>query len=196
MSLISQLHFFFAVIILSLSLFLIFSRNPVHSVLFLIIIFFSSASVLILFSVDFIGLLFIIIYVGAIAVLFLFVVMMLDMKTQSLSFDELLRKSLFALFFSLFFFYSIYDSKYLKLFSHDFLLSSAFDESLDYFNNIDIFGLYLYNFFIPSFLIAGIILLVAMIGSISLTLKYRSFRKNELVSKQLARTNTFLSFYS
>ena len=190
------LHHIFAVVLVTLSLFLIFSRNPVYSVLFLIVIFFTAASILILFTVDFIGLLFVVIYVGAIAVLFLFVVMMLDMKTQGILFSVSAVQNVLIFFLCIFFFDLIYNSKILTIFNRDYLSFFVFVVGLDSFNSIDAFGVYLYSFFIPFFLIAGIILLVAMLGSISLTLKYRSFRKNQLVSKQLARTNVFVSFFS
>ena len=80
MSFINYIHIFFLIILLISSFFLIILKNPVYSVLLLILSFFCSASIVILFGVDFMGILFLIVYVGAIAVLFLFVVMMLDLK--------------------------------------------------------------------------------------------------------------------
>jgi len=93
------LFFFFSILSLVCGLFVVTSRNPIHSVLFLVLVFFNVSGLLILLGVEFLALLFLIVYVGAIAVLFLFIIMMLDIK-------------------------SINSSQYLKdfLFSYDFLL--------------------------------------------------------------------------
>jgi NADH:ubiquinone oxidoreductase subunit 6 (subunit J) len=77
------LHYFFSFLLLLSSIFVFISKNPVHSVLFLILTFCNAAGILFLFNAEFLGLVFIIIYVGAIAVLFLFVVMMLNVKIYS-----------------------------------------------------------------------------------------------------------------
>ena len=80
-----SLHYFFITILLLSSLFVLISQNPVHSVLFLILAFCNASGILFLFNAEFLGLVFIIIYVGAIAILFLFVVMMLNVKVYSSS---------------------------------------------------------------------------------------------------------------
>lgn len=186
----------FLVLLLLLSSFLVFSSsNPVHSVLFLILTFCEASSILFLFKVDFIGLLFIIIYVGAIAVLFLFVVMMLHVKiynVQSLSYF-----SLFLLFSSIFIFQLGLTLNRLfynfEIFS--FIGSFNYLENLDALSSIDVFGQVLYNYFLPCFLLAGLALLVAMIGAIVLTLNFSSQRKNEFVSKQLSRSDNVLSYF-
>jgi NADH-quinone oxidoreductase subunit J len=195
MSFIEYIHFFFLFILVLSSLFLILSQNPVYSVLLLILIFFCSASIAILFGIDFMGILFIIIYVGAIAVLFLFVVMMLDLKTDSVILYESYK--LLAVIIIFFFFFSliIYNFDFISIFQKKFIYSNYFYNVLDSFFNIDIFGQCLYNYFLSCFLISGIILLLAMLGAISLTLKYRSNRRNQLVYKQLSRTSNFLSYF-
>ena len=73
---------------------------------------------------------------------------------------------------------------------------SVFGISLDNLSNIDIFGQGLYNYFLITFLIAGLILLVAMIGAIVLTLNFRSQRKTELAGRQLSRSDNFLAFFN
>lgn len=191
-----NIHFCLVCFLISLSLLLIFSRNPVYSVFFLIAIFFISSSILVVFTVDFIGLLFVLIYVGAVAVLFLFVVMMLEIKTNNTFLDVLIIRNLVVLFSCILSLDLIYNSKLILIVNRNHLNSFSLDNIIDSFNSIDVFGLYLYNFYVPLFLIAGIVLLVAMLGAISLTLKYRILRKNQLVSKQLARTSNFLSFFS
>jgi NADH:ubiquinone oxidoreductase subunit 6 (subunit J) len=83
----------------------------------------------------------------------------------------------------------------INFFNKEFHPSNFFEYNFDNIFNVDVFGQFLYNYYSSCFVIAGIVLLISLLGSISLTLKYRSFRKNELSSKQLARTNNFLSFF-
>jgi NADH:ubiquinone oxidoreductase subunit 6 (subunit J) len=80
---------------------------------------------------------------------------------------------------------------YLKNFNY----AINFEKIIDLSFNVDIFGQFLYNFYSSCFLIAGIILLLALIGAIVLTLHYKTKRKNEIVYRQLSRTNVFLSFF-
>ena len=192
MSFINYIHIFFLIILLISSFFLIILKNPVYSVLLLILSFFCSASIVILFGVDFMGILFLIVYVGAIAVLFLFVVMMLDLKLDPVK----TKNFFFFLIFvtSFFFFVCFYELDFGSLFQKKFIVDNSFFNILDSFFNIDIFGQCLYNYFLICFLIAGIILLLAMLGAISLTLKYSNRTKNQLVYKQLSRTSNFLTF--
>ena len=188
-----NLHFFLTFLLI-LSSFLVFiSDNPVHSVLFLILTFCNASSILFIFNVDFIGVLFIIIYVGAIAVLFLFVVMMLNVKIYTLnSFSSvpLIFLSSIIVFIQL---YLNLDSVF---FNFSLINTSLiYTNFLDNLSNIDIFGQALYNYFLTCFLISGLILLVAMIGAIVLTLNFRSHRKTELVNKQMSRSDNFLAFF-
>ena len=196
MVLFSYLHLIFLSLVVFSSISLIFSKNPIYSVLFLILAFFGSASSLILFGVDFIGFLFIIIYVGAIAVLFLFVVMMLDLKLEGFSLNFYDFDSIFTIFVLCpILFGLIYNSSFIFIFNSGFESLSSFSFLLDSFSNIDIFGQCMYNYFISCFLIAGLILLVAMLGAIVLTLKYKSYRKNQFVSSQLSRRGDFFSYF-
>lgn len=171
------------------------SDNPVHSVLFLILTFCNSSAILFLFKVDFLALTFIIIYVGAIAVLFLFVVMMLNVKVFSLLnilYMPLIFLGIFILLVQIFF---IVEKAFFGYSTIDEIRPFSFDNMLDNFNAIDVLGQGLYNYYLVCFLLAGIILLVAMIGAIVLTLNFSSQRKNELVYRQLSRTDNFLSFF-
>lgn len=189
------LHFFL-IFLLLLSSFLVFtSENPVHSVLFLILAFCNAASILIIFNVEFLGLLFIIIYVGAIAVLFLFVVMMLNVKIYS--FTKITSSPLFFLINIIFFIqiYFILDEIFTSFNLLDNNTIFPFENNIDSLSNIVVFGQVLYNYYLICFLLAGIILLVAMVGAIILTLNFRSHRKNELVFRQLSRSDNFLSFF-
>jgi len=179
-----SLHFFLLLIFCFCGFFVFLSANPMHSVLFLILTFCCSACILFLFTVDFLGLVFIIIYVGAVAILFLFVVMMIDVKKSLL--DSTPFSPLFiclGIFFlaQIFFFLS-------RGFSFGEIKKFYFEKNLDNLNNIDSLGQILYNYFLSCFLIAGIILLVALVGAIILTLHFNSSRKNQLISRQLSRS--------
>jgi len=189
------LHSFLSFLLLFSSIFVLISENPVHSVLFLILTFCNAAAVLLLLNVEFLGLIFIIIYVGAIAVLFLFVVMMLNVKIYS-SKSFIQNPILFLVGF-------IALSQIFLLLERTFLDSNTLIDSenlsvsifLDSLSSIDILGQGLYNNYIICFLIAGLVLLVAMIGAIVLTLNFSSQRKNEIVFRQLSRSDNFLAFF-
>ena len=131
-------------------------KNPVHSVLFLILSFILSSLILFLFKIDFLALLYIIIYVGAIAVLFLFVVMMLNIKSASINYPL----TLIIIFVSIFALtnISIFLDKIFSPVAHDNVFLN-----FDSLSNIDIFGQILYNYNISLVLIAGLLLLVALL---------------------------------
>jgi len=188
------IHFFFSILLIISSVLVFISKNPVHSVLFLILTFCNASGILFLFNAEFLGLVFLIIYVGAIAVLFLFVVMMLNVKVYKTS----------DIFFSLFFggFILIVQTFLIleKTFSNSIFwvgnLPYTFENYLDALNSIDVVGQGLYNYYLICFLLAGLVLLVAMIGAIALTLNFSSERKNEFVPRQLARSDNFLAFFN
>lgn len=193
------LHKFLCCIMLLSGFLVSFSTNPIESVLFLILTFCNAAAILFIFNAEFIGLTFIIIYVGAIAVLFLFVIMMLNIKNTS---GLTLKYNLFSflVYFSFFYFFSF--SIFLcikKVFyqQETFLIEQENNLLLlvDSLNNIDIMGQFLYNYYLVCFLLAGLILLIALVGSIVLTLRFDSMQKNQLANRQLARTDKFLSFF-
>jgi NADH-quinone oxidoreductase subunit J len=189
------LHYFFSFLLLLSSIFVFISKNPVHSVLFLILAFCNASGILFLFNAEFLGLVFIIIYVGAIAVLFLFVVMMLNVKIYSsdeFSYLPFIFLGGFVLVIQVFLVLE-------KAFSNTIFWSTSlpynFENFLDPLTSIDVLGQSLYNYYLLCFLLAGLILLVAMIGAIILTLNFSSKRQNELVSRQLSRSDNFLAFF-
>jgi NADH-quinone oxidoreductase subunit J len=189
------LHYFFSFLLLLSSIFVFISKNPVHSVLFLILAFCNASGILFLFNAEFLGLVFIIIYVGAIAVLFLFVVMMLNVKVYSsdeFSYLPFIFLGGFVLVIQVFLVLE-------KAFSNSIFWSTSlpynFENFLDPLTSIDVIGQSLYNYYLLCFLLAGLILLVAMIGAIILTLNFSSKRQNELVSRQLSRSDNFLAFF-
>jgi len=185
-----NLHSFLLILLTFSFCMVIFSSNPVHSVLFLILSFCISSIILLLFKIDFLGILFVIIYVGAIAVLFLFVVMMLNVKVFAI-YPFYLR--FLPLLLLLTFFNSIF---LIDLLNEGYILPVEYQnvENVDSFNNIDLFGQIFFGYFITIFLLSGFILLVAMLGSIILTLTLKSKRTSELSSRQLSRVGSIESF--
>jgi NADH-quinone oxidoreductase subunit J len=175
----------FALLIILSSIMVISSRNPVHSVLWLIFAFCNGAGLMVLMGAEFIAMMLIIIYVGAVAVLFLFVVMMLDVKftelkgsiTSDMTFAFLLSGFLFA------------DLVLVILLGSKVIIPGAnvsFAISPDVGNAYAI-GRLLYTEFVLPFQTAGIILFVAMIASIALTMRLRPGVKRQNVRHQLAR---------
>lgn len=170
----------------------IISLNPIHSVFFLILSFVLICGNLLLLELEFIPLIFIVVYVGAVSILFTFIVMMLDIKfiIKKQSFFSLI---LIAFFFSFFFFLSIFLSLkntvfYTCLFSNLNLNWLQFVDKLTTLNSLN---QCLYLDFIIHFLIIGLILLIAIIGAIILTIEFNnpSKKKGQYLFKQIARTN-------
>ncbi|WP_298912266.1 NADH-quinone oxidoreductase subunit J [uncultured Algimonas sp.] len=159
------------------------SRNPVHSVMFLILTFFSAAGLFILMGAEFLALLLIMVYVGAVAVLFLFVVMMLDvdfveLKKGFLSFAPIggiVAAILLLQMIALGAAYFMDGGRPLV----------APDATM---TNLEAFGAVLYTKYAGAFEAAGFVLLVAMIGAIVLTLRDREGVRRQSAVDQMART--------
>jgi NADH-quinone oxidoreductase subunit J len=161
----------------------IFARNPVHSVLWLIVAFFNAAGLMLLVGAEFIAMLVVIVYVGAVAVLFLFVVMMLDIDFASLR-SGFTRNLPFGLIIAL------------VLLAEIVIAVSAWkagpalggrDIPTSGTPNIVALGQLLYSRYLFAFELAGLILLVAMVGAIVLTHRQRQDRRPQNVSRQIAR---------
>jgi NADH-quinone oxidoreductase subunit J len=171
----------FSIIIIFTASASVFSKNAVYSAFFLILSFLSSASLLFLYKCEFIPLLFIIVYVGAIAVLFLFVIMMLDLKTKSV--EKINIKFLPTGFYmALFFLLSslINNFQYWFKMRNPYYNSIKYNEYYNWFNKtevileIEAIGQVLYNYYVLSFLISGFLLFLAVLGSISLTTNFKT----------------------
>lgn len=188
-----------------------FSSSPVQSVIFLILSFCCAAIILFMFHVEFIGLIFIIIYVGAIAVLFLFVIMMLNVKNQdanennenSYRFDGVISSIVIGSFSipSFFIYKYIYYLQYGSYKEKSFLIFLETDNTsevtflIDELLNIEVIGQVLFNNYMICVLLAGIILLIALVGSIVLTLKFNNSEKSQIANRQLARNENFITFF-
>ena len=179
-------YLFSAVILLS-SLMVISTKNPVHSVLFLILAFLNAAGIFVILHAEFLAMILIIVYVGAVAVLFLFVVMMLDFKT-SLGKDNILQYMPIGLLVGIVFIAEliiVLINTRLDL-SNIQILSNPLDNFSDQ-SNTEAIGSILYTNYVLYFQLSGVILLVAMIGSIVLTLRDREGVKRQVVSEQVDR---------
>jgi NADH-quinone oxidoreductase subunit J len=146
-----------------------FAANPVNSAVFLIGAFVSAAILLFFLGVDFLSLVFIVVYVGAIAVLFLFVVMMLAIKNREFNF---LSVAFLHQFFKTNFFGFVYLIVCVTVCESVFSFENYYatnDFFIDNFDGLTWFGQFFYNTFPSAFLIAGLVLLVALKGAIMLT---------------------------
>ena len=179
--------YLFSAILLLSSLMVISTKNPVHSVLFLILAFLNAAGIFVILHAEFLAMILIIVYVGAVAVLFLFVVMMLDFKT-SLGKDNILQYMPIGLLIGLVFIAElviVLINTRLDL-SNIQILSNPLDNFSDQ-SNTEAIGSILYTNYVLYFQLSGVILLVAMVGSIVLTLRDREGVKRQIVSEQVDR---------
>ena len=173
--------FLFSSITVLSSIAVISSRNPVHSVFFLILAFVNSAGIFVLAGAEFLAMILLIVYVGAVAVLFLFVVMMLNIGVDEIKVQA--KKYMFSgflvafiLLLELIFSFSNFDVIYQKSNNDIYKLS----------NTHEIGNILYTNYFLP-FQIAGCILLVAMLGAIILTLRKREGVLRQDISEQVSR---------
>ena len=179
--------YLFAVLLLAAGSFTILARNPVHSVLWLIVAFFNAAGLMVLVGAEFIAMLLVIVYVGAVAVLFLFVVMMLDIDFSEMRAGFVRNFPLgvalaLVLVAELVLGLGAYQAGSLALGTADGTAAA-----LPGVSNTAAIGALLYSRYLFLFEAAGIILLVAMIGAIVLTHRQRSGALRQNVSAQIAR---------
>ena len=171
-----------AVIVGAAAVFVIGARNPVHSVLWLILCFFTSAALLVLIGAEFLAMLLVVVYVGAVAVLFLFVVMMLDVDFVELK-QGFLSYLPFAVLIGIAFFAEIA----LVSFAGAEEGATRLQPSPGADTNAEAIGQVMYTEYFLLFQVSGIILLIAMIGAIVLTLRSRPHVKRQNIAKQTAR---------
>jgi NADH-quinone oxidoreductase subunit J len=166
-------------------LFTVISRNPVHSVLWLILAFLSSAGLFVLMGAEFVAMLLVIVYVGAVAVLFLFVVMMLDvdfaeLKAEMAQYMPLALLIGLVLLMQLVMAFGAWEASSLA----EAQRAAPIAPEL---HNTKALGMLLYDRYFLLFQLAGLILLVAMIGAIVLTLRHRQDVKRQDVLAQMYR---------
>ena len=180
--------YLFAAITVASGVMVISARNPVHSVLFLILAFFNSAGLFVILGAEFLAMILVVVYVGAVAVLFLFVVMMLD-----INFAELRRG--FLQYLPIGGTIGIVLLVELLIVLGGWVMApevashaAAPTPALDAASNTQALGHLLYTHYIYLFQAAGLILLVAMIGAIVLTHRERAGVRKQRIGEQLSRT--------
>ncbi|MGB3041746.1 MAG: NADH-quinone oxidoreductase subunit J [Xanthobacteraceae bacterium] len=178
--------YLFSAVLVGSAVMVIASRNPVHSVLFLILAFVNASGLFILLGAEFLAMILVVVYVGAVAVLFLFVIMMLDVDFAALreGFLEYLPVGLLvgAIFLA-----------ELLLVAGGWVINPTVAKTITApipgnVSNTEAIGLVLYTTYIHYFQIAALVLLVAMIGAIVLTLRHKANVKRQNISVQNART--------
>ncbi|MEM9053752.1 MAG: NADH-quinone oxidoreductase subunit J [Pseudomonadota bacterium] len=174
--------YIFAAIVTVSALAVIMAKNPVHSVLWLILAFFTSAGLLVLIGAEFLAMLLVVVYVGAVAVLFLFVVMMLDVDFVELK-QGTLRYWPFAALIGVAFIAQIV----IAGFARESSANANFNPAPDAPTNTEAIGQVMYTDYFLLFQLAGLILLVAMIGAIVLTLRHKPHVKRQNIAKQTSR---------
>jgi NADH-quinone oxidoreductase subunit J len=180
--------YLFAAVLIASAVMVVTSRNPVHSVLFLILAFFNAAALFLIAGAEFLAMILVIVYVGAVAVLFLFVVMMLDVDFSAIREGFQRYAPIGAvigaiLFLELIFVFGSWtfadDATALRL--------NPMPVGVD---NTRAIGRILYTDFVWLFQLSGLILLVAMIGAIVLTLRGRTTSRRQDISKQVSRAGS------
>ena len=179
--------YLFATLVIAAGALTILSRNPVHSVLWLIVAFFNAAGLMVLVGAEFIAMLLVIVYVGAVAVLFLFVVMMLNIDFAELRAGFIKNFPLgfalaLVLLMELVLGVGAYRAGEMQLGQPDGSAAPLAGAS-----NIEAIGALLYTRYLFLFEAAGLVLLVAMVGAIVLTHRQRTGVRGQNVSKQVAR---------
>jgi NADH-quinone oxidoreductase subunit J len=179
--------YLFAGICVASAFMVIAARNPVHSVLFLILAFVNAAGLFVLMGAEFLAMILVVVYVGAVAVLFLFVVMMLDVDFAELRqgfMNYLPMGALVGIVFLV----------ELLLVLGAWAIGPGVQKTIalpippaETVTNTEALGLVLYTRYVYFFQAAGLVLLVAMIGAIVLTLRHKPYVKRQVISDQLAR---------
>jgi NADH-quinone oxidoreductase subunit J len=183
----SALFFYlFAGICVASAVMVVVSRNPVHSVLFLILAFVNASGLFVLMGAEFLAMMLVVVYVGAVAVLFLFVIMMLDVDFSQLreGFIEYLPVGLVIGGIFMFELLLIVGSWLIQPGTAK-AITAAIPTNV---SNTEALGLVLYTKYIHYFQLAGMVLLVAMIGAIVLTLRHKANVKRQNINVQNART--------
>ena len=183
MYLYSITFYVFSLVAVLSALMVISARNPVHSVLFLILSFVNASGLFVLLGAEFLAMILVIVYVGAVAVLFLFVVMMLDINFVKLR-EGFLQYLPFGALLGIVLIIELGILFLTKSFSENSLSKFIELPIMNEVENTKLIGQVLYTNYFYLFQISGLILLVAMVGSITLTLRDRGQVKRQDISQQ------------
>ncbi|MBW7968858.1 NADH-quinone oxidoreductase subunit J [Bradyrhizobium sp. BR 10289] len=178
--------YLFAGVCVASAVMVIVSRNPVHSVLYLILAFVNASGLFVLMGAEFLGMMLIVVYVGAVAVLFLFVIMMLDVDFVELREGFIQYLPVGVVIGGIFLFELLLTvGAWVINPSVSKTITSAIPTNV---SNTEALGLVLYTKYIHYFQLSGMVLLVAMIGAIVLTLRHKASVKRQDINVQNART--------
>ncbi|MBV9862219.1 MAG: NADH-quinone oxidoreductase subunit J [Alphaproteobacteria bacterium] len=185
------MFYVFAAVAIAAGVMVVSARNPVHSVLFLILAFFNGAGLFVLMGAEFLAMILVIVYVGAVAVLFLFVVMMLDVDFAELrsGFIRYLPVGALVGFMLLAELVLVFGSWVIAP-GVAGVEAAPLPTGAIVPTNTRALGDLLYTRYVFAFQVSGVILLVAMIGAIVLTLRHRVGTRRQSIPAQLARTRT------
>jgi NADH-quinone oxidoreductase subunit J len=178
--------YLFAAILIASAVMVVTARNPVHSVLFLILAFFNAAALFLIAGAEFLAMILVIVYVGAVAVLFLFVVMMLDINFVQLR-EGFLQYLPIGLLVGLILFIELVLVGGTWAFAPDATQHVVASPTPLGVTNTEALGNLIYTDYFYLFQTAGAILLVAIIGAITLTLRTRSAVRRQNLSRQVHR---------
>ena len=177
------LFYFFAAVLFAAALGVIFSRNPVHAVLLLVLAFFQSAVLWLLAEAEFLAIVLVLVYVGAVMVLFLFVVMMLDVNVERER-GGLTRYAPFGLLVATLMIVELVQVSWMRG-STDAGIG-GFQPTPDGYSNTEALGAVLYTEHVYAFEIAAVILLVAIVAAITLTMRKRPGLKLQNIAQQVS----------
>jgi NADH-quinone oxidoreductase subunit J len=177
------LFYFFSVVLIGAALGVIFSKNPVHAVMFLVLTFFQSAVLWLMAEAEFLAIVLVLVYVGAVMVLFLFVVMMLDINVESIR-RSLTRYAPFGIVVALLMAFEMVQLIWMR--SRNDGLPGGFAAYPEGYSNTKALGSVLYTEHVYAFEIAAVVLLLAIVAAITLTMRKRPGIKFQNISKQVA----------
>lgn len=177
------LFYTFATVLVAAALGVIFSRNPVHAILFLVLAFFQSAALWLLAEAEFLAIVLVLVYVGAVMVLFLFVVMMLDVKVEQVR-HGFTRYAPLGLGIALLMVVELIQVIWARGMPDP--ATAGFRETPADYSNTEALGAVLYTEHVYAFEIAAVILLLAIVAAITLTMRKRPGLKVQDISKQVA----------
>ncbi|MDH3748123.1 MAG: NADH-quinone oxidoreductase subunit J [Gammaproteobacteria bacterium] len=179
----SILFYVFATVMIGAALGVVFARNPVHSVLFLVLTFFESAMLWLLAEAEFLAIVLVLVYVGAVMVLFLFVIMMLEVTIEAVK-SGLVRYARLAIVISLVMAFQLIQLIWFRGSGGE--ISGGFVPNPEGYDNTKALGAVLYTEHVYAFEIAAVVLLVAIVAAITLTMRKRPGLKVQNIAEQVA----------
>jgi len=177
------LFYFFATVLFAAAVGVIFSRNPVHAVMLLVLAFFQSAVLWLLAEAEFLAIVLVLVYVGAVMVLFLFVVMMLDINVERVR-GGLTRYAPFGLLIAALMVFELVQVIWVR--GNTEVGLGGFQATPDGYSNTQALGAVLYTEHVYAFEIAAVILLLAIVAAITLTMRKRPGLKLQNISEQVS----------